>query len=231
MTATSTPSAPINERALLGILAAVQFTHVMDFMIMMPLGSHLMRVFQISTSQFSHLVASYGFAAASAGFLGGFFLDRFDRRHSLLTLYAGFGVATLACALAPGYWTLLCARLAAGACGGVAGSIVTAMVGDVIPPERRGRGMGVVMTAFPLASVLGVPTGLTLASAFSWHAPFFLLVGLTTVVFGVAWRYLPSLRSAHRAAKPVQQMKEILSHPVHRRGFLMTSVLVFAGGC
>jgi DHA1 family inner membrane transport protein len=124
------------ELTTLLVLCAVQFTHILDFMIMMPLGGQLMRVFDISPAQFTHLVASYGLAAAVSGFAGGFFLDRFDRKRSLIVLYAGFGLATLACGLAPTHHTLLAARLAAGAFGGLAGSMVTAMVGDVIPPAR-----------------------------------------------------------------------------------------------
>src|SRR6187431_2177875 len=147
---------PARERVILLTLTAVQFTHVLDFMIMIPLASQLMRVFAIGPAQFSHLVASYGLAAAITGFVGGFFLDRFDRKHALLTLYAGFGLATVACALAPTYGMLLLARSAAGAFGGVAGSVVTAMIGDLIPPARRGRAMASVMVAFPIASVLGV---------------------------------------------------------------------------
>ena len=135
---------PARERATLLTLAAVQFTHVLDFMIMMPLGSQLMAVFNIGPAQFTYLVASYGIAAAVAGLAGGFFLDRFDRKRSLVVLFAGFGLATLACALAPTHHTLMLARIAAGAFGGLAGSMVGAMVGDIIPPERRGRAMGIV---------------------------------------------------------------------------------------
>lgn len=129
----SRPSPVINERLALLVLAAVQFTHILDFMIMMPLGSQLMRVFEITPAQFSHLVAAYGLSAAVTGFLGGFVIDRFDRRHALLTLYAGFGLATLACALAPNYAALLGARILAGGFGGVAGLIViTSSTGHLI---------------------------------------------------------------------------------------------------
>ena len=117
---TSSPPQPaFNERTLLLTLAAIQFTHIMDFMIMMPLGASLMRVFEIEPGQFSRLVASYGLSAALTGFLAGFVLDRFDRRPVLLVLYAGFTLATLGCALAPAYEWLMAARIAAGACGGV----------------------------------------------------------------------------------------------------------------
>jgi predicted MFS family arabinose efflux permease len=219
----------LNERTLLMTLAAIQFTHILDFMIMMPLGAGLMRVFNITPGQFSLLVASYGFAAAVTGFLGGFVLDRFDRKNALLTLYIGFGCSTLACALAPTYGFLMAARLAAGAFGGVAGSLVTATVGDAIPPERRGRAMGMVMTAFPLASVMGVPVGLTLATWFEWHAPFFLLAGLSAIVFVIALRVLPHVASHRSDVHPLRQMFEILTHRVHVRGFLLSALLVFAG--
>ncbi|HYD84003.1 MAG TPA: MFS transporter, partial [Opitutus sp.] len=198
------------ERVILLTLAAVQFTHVLDFMIMMPLGSHLMRVFRIDPAQFSHLVAAYGIAAALSGFAAGFVLDRFDRKHALFALFSGFSLATLACALAPGYGALLIARLAAGAFGGVASSVVVSMVGDVIPPARRGRAMGVVAVAFPIASVLGVPISLVLAEKFEWHAPFFLLAAISAGVVVLIWRVLPSLRSQHAPAHPWQQMKSIL---------------------
>jgi predicted MFS family arabinose efflux permease len=221
---------PGRERATLLTLGAVQFTHILDFMIMMPLGAQLMEVFQITPAQFTHLVASYGFAAAISGFAGGFFLDRFDRKRSLLFLYAGFGISTLACALAPTHHALLTARLAAGAFGGLAGSMVSAMVGDIIPPTRRGRAMSIVMAAFPVASVLGVPIGLMLAGKYGWHAPFFLLGGCAAAVLGLAAIALPPIRTAVHDHQPIRQMRSILSHGVHLRAFALGAVLVMAGG-
>ena len=218
------------ELTTLLVLCAVQFTHILDFMIMMPLGGQLMRVFDISPAQFTHLVASYGLAAAVSGFAGGFFLDRFDRKRSLIVLYAGFGLATLACGLAPTHHTLLAARLAAGAFGGLAGSMVTAMVGDVIPPARRGRAMSFVMAAFPLASVLGVPAGLVLAGKFGWHAPFFLLAGCAAANVVLASFALPHILTAVKDHQPLRQMRAILSHGVHLRAFAVGAVLVMSGG-
>ncbi len=227
----ATPArAATSERGILFTLAAVQFTHIMDFMIMMPLGAGLMRVFNLTPTQFSYLVAAYGLAAAVTGFAGGFFIDRLDRKRALLWLYAGFGLATLACAFAPTVHLLLAARIAAGAFGGVAGSLVMAIVSDVIPPERRGRGMAVVMTAFPLASVLGVPAGLVLVDLFEWHAPFVLLAALSVPICFIVARYLPALPPSPVKTHPGRQMWEILTHGVHVRGFALTAALVFAGG-
>lgn len=221
---------PRREFATLLTLGAVQFTHIVDFMIMMPLGSLLMREFGITPGQFSFLVASYGIAAGASGLLGGFVLDRFDRKRALLFLYGGFGLATLACALAPSHHWLMLARVCAGAFGGLAGSMVTAMVGDFIPPERRGRAMGFVMSAFPVASVLGVPIGLKLAGMFGWHAPFFMLAACALPIFAVASAALPHLRTAVHGAHPGRQMYEIVTHRIHLRAFAVAAALVMAGG-
>ena len=211
-------------------LAAVQFTHILDFMIIMPLGAQLMHAFNITPARFSHLVASYGIAAAVSGFAGGFLLDRFDRKRALLVLYAGFGLATLACGLAPSYKLLLFARLAAGAFGGLASSMVTAMIGDFVPPARRGRAMGLVTAAFPVASVLGIPAGLMLAGRFGWHAAFFLLAGCAAMNLVVGSLALPHLRTAVLDHQPWRQMKEIMSHGVHLRAFSVGTMLGMAGG-
>jgi MFS transporter, DHA1 family, inner membrane transport protein len=221
---------PGRERATLLTLGAVQFTHIMDFMIMMPLGSQLMRVFGITPAQFSHLVAAYGIAAAVSGFAAGFILDRFDRKRSLLFLYTGFAIATIGCGLAPTHHWLMLARIAAGAFGGLSSSMVMAMVGDVIPPVRRGRAMAFVGAAFPVASVLGVPAGLKLAAMYGWHAAFFLLAGFAAINLVLGSIVLPHIRTAVTDHQPWKQMGEILSHRVHQRAFALAGVLVMAGG-
>ena len=221
---------PRRERATLLMLGAVQFTHMVDFMILIPLGEQLMRAFGITPEQFTQLVAAYGFAAAFSGLAGGFVLDRFDRKRALLVLYAGFGLATLACGFAPNYHLLLLSRVAAGAFGGLASSMVTAMVGDIVPPTRLGRAMSVVMGAFPVASVLGVPAGLVLAGRFDWHAPFLMLAGCSAVNFVLGSLALPHLRTAIRGHQPWRQMREIVSHPIHLRAFSVSSALALAGG-
>jgi predicted MFS family arabinose efflux permease len=222
-----------SERSTLLALAAVQFTHVLDYMIMMPLGPGLMHEFSLSPARFSQLVAAYGGAAALAGLLGGLFLDRLDRRRALLWLYAGFALATLACALAPTHLALLAARLAAGAFGGLAGAVVIALVADVVPPERRGRGMAFVASAFPLASVAGVPLGIALSNRLGWHAPFYLLALLALPILLAISRLAPRRPPAFPAgsASALARMRELFSQPLHWRGFAVSAALVAAGGC
>jgi predicted MFS family arabinose efflux permease len=169
----STGRAQHQERRLLWLLAALQFTHLFDLMMISPLGPQFMRLWQLSAGEFGVLVAVYAVAAALAGIAASFVIDRFDRRSVLLVAYAGFTLSTLACALAPGYASFLVARGLAGVFGGVIGSIVMALVGDLIPVERRGRAMGLVMSAFPLVAVAGIPFGLWLGTLWGWQMPFF----------------------------------------------------------
>lgn len=188
------PKKVIREGLLIFLLAAIQFTHMIDFVIMMPLGPQLMRVFGISPKEFGLLVSSYTFSAAVAGFLSALIIDRFDRKHALLGLYLGFTVGTLACAMAPTYGLLLAARILSGAFGGVLGAVLLAIIGDAIPEQRRGAATGKVMAAFSVASIAGIPIGLYLASQTSWHAPFYLVAALSFVILLVGFFFLPTMR-------------------------------------
>jgi predicted MFS family arabinose efflux permease len=216
------------ERPLLAVLAGIQFTHIVDFMIIMPLGPQFMQLFGIGPRQFSLLVSAYTLSAGIVGLLAALFIDRFDRRHSLLALYVGFLVATLACGLAPGYGWLLLARAIAGAFGGVLGATVFAIVGDVVPESRRGAAMGTVMSAFSLAAVAGVPIGLLLANAFGWRAPFLFLTALNVVVLFFAARHVPRLRhQVHHAQgrSAVAQLLEVFARRNHVRAFALVATL------
>jgi predicted MFS family arabinose efflux permease len=173
-----------DERYFLLTLAGIQFSHVLDFMIMMPLGPILMAAFGIGTHEFGLLVASYSFSATISGLLAATFVDRFERKRMLLATFALFGLATLACGLAPGYLTLLVARGLAGTFGGVMGALVQTMVGDAIPFARRATASGTVSTAFSISTVAGVPMSLWLANHFQWRAPFVFIAALTVLRSG-----------------------------------------------
>jgi len=144
---------PERERLFLLTLAAVQFSHIVDFMVIMPLGPFLMQGLGIDTRQFGLLVASYSFCAAGSGLLAAGFIDRFERKRLMLVLFALFALATLACGLATSYTTLLVARGLAGVFGGILGSMVQTLLADAIPFQRRAAAGGVVATAFSVATV------------------------------------------------------------------------------
>ena len=217
------------ELVLLLVLAAVQFTHIMDFMIVLPLGPTYLREMSITPQQFGFMVAAYGFSAAASGLTAAWFLDRFDRKRILLFLYAGFTVGTVLCAVAPGYLTLVVARAVAGAFGGIAGANVLAIVGDAFAEERRGRAMGAVMSAFSCASIAGVPAGLWLANLLGWRTPFAILGGVSTAVLLLAAWVLPPLRGHLVHGRPrAASTWAVLCHPAHVRAYLLMLVLVLS---
>jgi predicted MFS family arabinose efflux permease len=227
---------PKRERWLLLTLASIQFTSVLDFMIMMPLGPQLTQLFGISAGQFGFLVAAYTFAAGVSGLLASTYIDRFGRKRMMLTLYPLFGVAALACSLAPTYAWLMTARVASGFFGGVLMALSQTIVAEVIPFDRRGRAMSVVMTSFSVATVAGVPLALFLVSYFNWHAPFLAIALMVSVCALGAIKILPSLKGHVQAPSDGESAPSVLSNlrlvlldPNHLRAFAMSSCMVFAG--
>lgn len=229
---------PQRERYLLLTLAGIQFSHVIDFMIMMPLGPILIAELGITTHEFGLLVASYSFSAALSGLLTATFVDRFERKRTLLAMFALFGIATLACAAAPGYATLLAARGLAGAFGGVMGAMTHTIIGDAIPFERRARAGGMVSAAFSVATVAGVPISLWLANHFGWRSPFVLIAALVVLFGAIGLRVLPELRQhigpstgsgQAKQAHPFGPMLAVLRDANHLRALLFSMLIIFSG--
>jgi predicted MFS family arabinose efflux permease len=215
------------EWLLLLVLAGVQLTHSLDFMIMMPLGPQCRQELNISPQDFALVVSSYGFAAALSGLLAAFIIDYFDRKTTLLVLYAGLITGTLLCAIAPGYWFLMFARIVAGAFGGVGGAFILVIIGDAFPELRRGRATGVVMTAFSIASIAGMPAGILLGNRFGVGAPFGVLGILSLAIWIVAFKVLPPMRGhLGRQRESLVQTLGLLRQPAHLRAYAFMIVLV-----
>lgn len=242
---TSPPASlkPVNERTLLFTLAGIQFTHILDFMIMMPLGPILTRLLGISDQQFGWLVSAYTFSAAISGLLAATYIDRFERKRLLLVLYVGFGLATIACGFAQSFVALLAVRIAAGFFGGVLSAMTHTLIGDLIPYQRRGEATGIVMRAFAVSTVLGVPAGLWMATAWGWRAPFFMIGALALLLAVLASRSLPRvdmhlLRPAQQspnAARPGDETRDstwgrittVLGDTNHLRAYALMVCMVF----
>jgi predicted MFS family arabinose efflux permease len=224
------PAAPITraEWGLILILCAIQFTHMVDFVIIMPLGKRLMEELDLSAPQFAQIVSAYALAACAASLAASFVMDRFDRKTLLLATYAGFGVSTLLCGLAGDYTWLLVSRTLAGAFGGTAAGALMAVIGDVFPPEKRGRATGAMVSSFAVASIVGLPIGLLLAKEGGRGAPFVALAGLSAVVWALGWAKLPPVRGHLTAARPNRwgEFAAVVRHPDHLGAFAFTLFLV-----
>jgi MFS transporter, DHA1 family, inner membrane transport protein len=216
------------EHLVVLILAAVQFTTIVDFMIVMPLGPQLMRNLRINPAQFGLIVSSYTFAAGVAGLIASSLVDRFARRTTFMALNVGFLLGTLCCGLAPSYELLVVARIATGAFGGILGGMAMAIIGDVFPEERRGRATGSLMTGFALASVAGVPLGLLLGTNYGWHVPFIALAIAGLPALALTPLALPAL-DAHVGKlheHPLRSLLETFSEPNHLKAFALIVTLM-----
>ena len=223
------------ERFFLFALAGIQFTHILDFMVMMPLGPEFIRVLNINTHQFGLLLSSYTFAAAIAGVFATYFVDRFERRNLLLSLYACFILATFACALAPDYQSLFIARACAGTFGGILGSLVQTIVADSIAYERRGKAIGIVMSAFSVSTVAGVPLSLFLSDyipSLGWRAPFIFIAAISLAILYLGYRNIPQIRGhlnqVHEGSRLKQILNVFVSHH-HLRAFLFIALIMLTG--
>lgn len=220
------------EMFVVAILAILQFTVVLDFMVLSPLSAILLEELSITTSQFGLVVSAYAFSAGASGLLAAGFADKFDRKRILLFFYTGFILGTLFCGLAPNYELLLAARIITGIFGGVISSISFAIVTDLFSLEKRGRVMGFVQMAFATSQVLGIPFGIWLANQWGWHSPFLLIVALSVIVFGfVAVRLKPI--DAHLSLQTRQNafvhLWKTASNRRYMTGFSVTVFLATGG--
>ena len=218
--------------ALVALLALVQFTIILDFTIMSPLGAIIMPSLGITAAQFGVAVSAYAFSAGISGILAAGFADRFDRKRLLLFFYVGFMLGTVLCALAPNYHLLLAGRIVSGVFGGVIGSIVLAIVTDLFELHLRGRVMGFVQTAFAASQVLGIPAGLFLSNHWSWHVSFGALVVLSIAAM-IAVMLLMRPVNAHLALKQDHNafghLIATVSQPHYTLAFLVTTLLATGG--
>jgi predicted MFS family arabinose efflux permease len=220
------------QKWVVGLLAFLQFTIILDFMIISPLGAVVMPELGITPAQFGLVVSAYAFSAGASGLLAAGFADRFDRKKLLLLFYAGFVTGTLLCALAHSYGFLLFARMITGVFAGVVGSTVFAITTDLFPYQLRGRVMGMVQTAFAASSVAGIPIGLYLSNRWGWNAPFFLIVVVSIVVGALMLRYLRPIDAhlrLHPDRSPLHHFMHTVSTPRYLQGFATTALLSTGG--
>lgn len=220
------------ERRLIFLLAALNFTHILDFMIMMPLSNYLMPYFSISPHQFSLLVGAYSLSAVFSGILLSSMVDKHDRKKVLLIVYSGFLVGTLACGFANSYRLLMVARLTAGFFGGIIGGQVFSIISDTFSYERRGMAVGSVMAAFAIASIVGVPVSLYLTNLFhfNWHVPFLLVGGLAFLLIPLIIMILPSLKDhindKDDAKYRFQALIKVIQNPSQGMALIFTMLMM-----
>lgn len=220
------------QKFMIVLLALLQFTIILDFMILSPLGDILMKSMDMSTKKFGSVVSAYAISACVSGFLAAGFADKYDRKKLLMFFYVGFIVGTFFCAMAYSYETLLLARIVTGIFGGVIGSIAMAIITDVFSLQQRGKVMGFVQMAFAGSQILGIPIGLLIANTWDWHATFIMVVVLS-IAIGVAIVFKLKPLTGHLKLQKDKNALQHLWHTVkkkhYRTGFLATAMLSMGG--
>lgn len=220
------------QKFIIFILAATQFSVVLDFMVMSPLGDLMMKTIGLTTKQFGFAVSAYAFSAGTSGLLTAGFADKYDRKKLLLFFYGGFTLGTLLCSVANTYPLLIAARIVTGIFGGVIASISMAIVGDLFDIHHRGRVMGFIQMGFGASQVLGIPISMKIAYTLGWQAPFIAIAIFAGLVFtAIALRMLPVI--GHLAVKsdknPLNHLLHTIANRDYRIGFLAMSILAVGG--
>lgn len=220
------------QKFVIFILAVTQFSVVLDFMIMSPLGDMLMKVLGLQTSQFGLAVSGYAFSAGLSGLFTAGFADRYDRKKLLLFFYSGFIVGTILCSISNSYTMLLIARIVTGLFGGVIGAISLAIIADLFDIHHRGRVMGFVQMGFGASQVLGIPLGLYLANAWGWRAPFALVAimsAIVAVLIALKLKPVTEHLAKQEDRSPLKHLLHTFSKRNYRIGFLATAFLTIGG--
>ena len=220
------------EKLVIAMLSFLQFTIILDFMVMSPLGAIMMPALSMTPSQFGLVVSGYAFSAGVSGFLAAGFADNYDRKKILLFFYAGFLIGTFLCAAAPTYEFLLFARIVTGIFGGVMGSIVMAIVTDIFPFQSRGRVMGFIQTSFAASQILGLPISLFLANRWSWHTPFMMIINvgiLAGVIIIVKLKPINDHLKIKIDRSPLHHLWNTLKNPDYALPYAVTALISLGG--
>jgi predicted MFS family arabinose efflux permease len=217
------------ERRVLLLMALVQFTNILDFMIVMPLGPDFARSLGIDAGHIGWIAGSYSIAAAITGVAIARFLDRFDRRSVLLFSFSALAVTTMAMITAHTLSQLIAIRIITGVFGGPTIASSLAVIADVFPEQRRGEAMGKVLGSFSIASIIGVPLALEIARMWGWRSPFIAVSILAAITVLTIRVYLPPLRHHIELQKDNRSVFYSLRHNrAMLPSFIMTATGLFA---
>jgi predicted MFS family arabinose efflux permease len=229
---TTAPTLSGYQKFVIFILAITQFTVILDFMVMSPLGDILMKSLKMSPSQFGIAVSAYALSAGASGLLTAGFADKYDRKKLLVFFYTGFIIGTVLCGVVNTYELLVAARIFTGIFGGVIGSISMAIVADLFAIQQRGRVMGFLQMGFGASQVLGIPIGLYLATKWHWHTPFLWIAAMAfIVVVLIAIKLKPVTQhlTVKQDKSPLKHLFDTLLNKEYRIGFTATALLSIGG--
>ncbi|QGK72738.1 MFS transporter [Flavobacterium sp. SLB02] len=231
-TSGDSPAFTFNQKIIIAILALLQFTVILDFMVISPMGDILMKTLDMTTANFGFAVSAYAFSAGISGLLAAGFADKFDRKKLLIFFYTGFIIGTVFCALSSSYIMLLMARIVTGLFGGVIGSVSLAIVTDLFVIHQRGRVMGFIQMAFATSQILGIPVGLYFANNWGWHSAFIMIAVLgVLILIAIITQMQPIIKhlEVQSDKSPFLHLWHTLSNKQYQIGFASIAFLSVGG--
>lgn len=226
------PTLRPDERRKLAVLAFLQFTNLLDLVLLPPLAPSVMAEFSLDSRGFSLVMTTFSLASLVAGFGFGLQIDRFERRGLLLVVAAGLAVGNLMCALSASFPALLAARVVAGSCAGVLSAMAQVYLTDAIPAHRRGSALAITSSSYAFAFVVGAPLGLVIANRSSWHTAYYFAAALGALAVTLGALVLTPLRDHLQPGAPVATVRQgladmatVLNDPPQRRSLLVLGCL------
>ena len=170
-------------------LSTAAFTAVLTELLPAGLLPRMAPALGVSESRVGFLVTAYAAASFAGAIPLTVLLRGLPRRPVLIGTLLGFAVSNAVVALSSSYGLTFAARLVAGLTGGTLWAMLVGYADRMVPAERRGRAIAIVLAGITLALSLGVPAGTALARALGWRAAFAALAGLAVLLVGwVRWR-------------------------------------------
>ena len=217
-----------NVKSVVFVLTLVHFIHLVDFVVMMPLGPALISLFKLSPAEFSGLVSVYNIASGVIGIIFSFYSNLFQKKYALILSLVGLGVFTICTGFSSNYELLFFSRLLTGVFGGMLNPLVFAIVADLIPYSQRGKAMGWIMSGFSMASVFGVPLGLWLNDHYGFVDAFyfnwcFCHLSITCLLY-----ILPEIKKEAQTlniSKLVQEVKSCFKNRIYLKSFTLMFIL------
>ncbi|MBK6274998.1 MAG: MFS transporter [Saprospirales bacterium] len=216
-----------NEKLILYLITFMWFCAIVDFLLMLPLGTAFMKLYKITPRQYSLLIAAFSLAGFLSSFTASMYVDKLDRKVVFIGAFGMFAVGTTLCSFATTFELMLFSRFFTGLFGGLLGGVSTAIISDIVPYERRGKAMGILNLGFGVASIVGIPFSIFIYRHSDIFWPFRLVGILSFITLIPAYYILPSLTGhINKETKTFSEITEILKNRNLQKALLFAFLLV-----
>jgi predicted MFS family arabinose efflux permease len=222
----------LRDLGLIVLLALIQFSFVVDYILILPLGPSIMKAFEIKPAEYGVLISVYTLSAAVAGFFSSFIIDRFGRKQALLFCFIFFLAGDTLCVLANQYYFLIIARVFSGAFGGILSCLVMIYLGDAFPVSKIGKSTSSVLIANGIATIVGVPAALYFSQNATWKSPFMILLAINISIFILCCIFLPNIKkpSSLEGKRNSLRLISFIKNPNFVFPVIFMTFLTLAGG-